>query len=233
MIKVLLLEDDVALAMGMEFTLKEEGYEVTIAGRVDECLQLIDTLEFDIAILDISLPDGSGYDVCKYIRTKSEMPIIFLTAYDDEVNVVLGLEIGADDYITKPFRVRELVSRIKAILRRSSRNTSTNMGAIFKSGHIELNTLTATLKKNQKEIPLSAQEYKLLLIFMRNPKHVLSKDLIFEKLVESEVAFMDDNTLSVYVKRLREKIEDKPSEPTYIVTKRGLGYTWDKIVMKE
>ncbi|MBA4535615.1 response regulator transcription factor [Bacillus aquiflavi] len=231
MIKILLLEDDEALAMGMEFTLKEEGYHVVKAGLVKDCIHMIDNEQFDLALLDISLPDGSGYDVCKYIRAKSEMPIIFLTAFDDEVNVVLGLEIGGDDYVTKPFRVKELVSRIKAVLRRSQ--TKQVYKEILRSGNIELHTLTVMLKKNGEDIPLTAQEYKLLLIFMNNPKIVLSKDTIFEKLLETSTPFMDDNTLAVYIKRLREKVEDVPSRPQYIVTQRGLGYKWNMNVIKE
>jgi len=228
--KIFLLEDDEALAMGIEFTLIEEGYDVVKSGSVQEGKSILTKQSFDLALLDITLPDGSGYDVCQFIRTKSEMPIIFLTALDDEVNVVLGFEIGADDYVTKPFRVKELLSRIKAVLRR----TKTNIQAqhIWRSGDLQLDTLTVSLTKSGEEIQLTAQEYKLLLIFMSNPKVVMNKDTIIEKLLETSNAYLDDNTLAVYIKRLREKIEDIPSNPNYIMTQRGLGYKWNEPVLK-
>ena len=228
--KIFLLEDDEALAMGIEFTLTEEGYDVVKSGSVKEGKAILAKQSFDLALLDITLPDGSGYDVCQFIRTKSEMPIIFLTALDDEVNVVLGFEIGADDYVTKPFRVKELLSRIKAVLRRTKTNTQAQH--IWKSKDLQLDTLTVSLMKSGEEIQLTAQEYKLLLIFMSNPKIVMNKDTIIEKLLETSTAFLDDNTLAVYIKRLREKIEDVPSNPNYIMTQRGLGYKWNESVLK-
>jgi two-component system, OmpR family, response regulator RegX3 len=230
MTRILLLEDDASLALGLEFSLKDEGYEVKHVDLVEKCKQAFDEEKFDLALLDVTLPDGNGYDMCKYIREKSDMPIIFLTAVDDEVNIVLGLDLGADDYITKPFRVRELLSRIRAVLRR---NVQREGGNLLKSGNITFDINRALLKKEGIEIALSAQEYRLLLIFMNHPETILSRDEIFEKLVEEGGEFFEDNTLSVYIKRLREKIELDAAQPEYIITQRGLGYKWNRRVIRE
>lgn len=229
--KLLLVEDDGALAMGIEFTLKDEGYEVITASTFNDGKELFESEDFDLIILDVNLPDGNGYNLCKYIRTKKDTPVIFLTALDEEVNVVVGFEMGGDDYITKPFRVKELLLRIKAILRRKSKTTSQENKLI--SGDIIVDTSTAIVKKNDKEIALTAQEYKLILIFMSKAEVVMKREEILEELMEGAGAFFDENTLSVYIKRIREKIEENPKEPQYIVTVRGLGYKWNKEVTKE
>jgi DNA-binding response OmpR family regulator len=228
--RLLLVEDDQSLVLGIEFALSDEGYEVAAAASVEEGKKLFESSEFSLIILDVNLPDGSGYDLCKNIRTKSNVPIIFLTALDDEVNIVLGLEIGGDDYITKPFRVRELLSRVKALIRRSSSNLSSK--TIIKSGDIEIDASIALVRKNNMPITLTAQEYKLLLIFMKKPHILMKRDEILSELIEESEAFFDENTLSVYIKRVREKIEDNSKEPQYIVTQRGLGYKWNKDVNK-
>lgn len=228
MYNILLVEDDEALAMGIEFSLKDEGYEVLRAATAEEAKNRLQSEKADLILLDVNLPDGNGYEICKYIRKSSNVPIIFLTALDEEVNIVLGLEIGGDDYITKPFRVRELISRIKALLRRSSGNSS--KGNILLSDDISINTATAVVKKNDKEIVLTAQEYKLLLIFVSKPGILLKREEILNELMEGAEAFFDENTLSVYIKRIREKIENNPGKPEYIVTQRGLGYKWNKDV---
>lgn len=229
--RILLLEDDEALALGIEFTLKDEGFIVTRCASVEEAISTFNEDKFDLLILDVMLPDGNGYDVCKYVRKKSEVPIIFLTACDDEVNIILGLDIGADDYITKPFRVRELISRIKAIQRRF-KNVE-NSKNILKCKDLVLNTETAKLENKGEEVILSAQEYKLILIFMTNAKKVMSREEILNKLMEGEGAYFDTNTLSVYIKRIRDKIEEHSSNPKYIKTKRGIGYEWILEVEKE
>lgn len=164
--------------------------------------------------------------MCKYIKSIKDTPIIFLTALDEEVNVVLGLDMGGEDYITKPFRVRELLSRIKVVLRRNSKIEKNSM--IIKCEDIILNTAKIEVLKKNERLALTAKEYKLLLIFMKNPGVMLSKDEILNELFEDEGAFVEDNTLSVYIKRLREKIEENPSKPEYVITKRGLGYMWNK-----
>lgn len=231
MSRLLLVEDDEALALGIEFTLIDEGYEVLKASTFDEGKRLFEDESPDLIILDVNLPGGSGYELCKYIRTKNDVPVIFLTALDEEVNVVVGFEIGGDDYITKPFRVKELISRIKAILRRNSRAVGTENRLV--SGDIVLDTATALVRKNGAEIALTAQEYRLILIFMSRPGVLMKREEILGELLEGAVAFFDENTLSVYIKRLREKLEDNPREPQYIITQRGLGYKWNKDVAKE
>lgn len=229
--RILLVEDDASLAMGIEFSLLDEGYEVLRASTVEEGKKIFQCEQIDLFLLDVNLPDGSGYDLCKFIRTKSDVPVLFLTACDEEVNIVLGLEIGGDDYITKPFRVRELLSRIKACIRRSSKSGS--VVTLLKSGKLIVDTGKAMIKKNEKEITLTAQEYKLLLIFMNKPHVLMKRDEILGELVEGTEAFFDENTLSVYIKRIREKIEDDAKEPEYIVNQRGLGYKWNKDIVKE
>lgn len=228
--RILLVEDDEALALGIEYTLTEEGYEVVTASRLSDGRDLFDNSKFSIVLLDINLPDGTGYDLCKHIKNTSEVPVIFLTALDEEVNVVLGLDLGGDDYITKPFRVKELLSRIRAVLRRTKVPTADKN--LMSSGEIIVNTSTAEVRKLKEKISLTAQEYKLLLIFMNNATELLSKERLLNEIFEGEGAFVDENTLSVYVKRLREKLEDKSSKPKYIITKRGLGYKWDMPVVK-
>jgi DNA-binding response OmpR family regulator len=230
--RLLLVEDDESLALGIEFSLKDGGYEVSRTSTVEGGKKLFHMESFDLVLLDVNLPDGNGYELCKYIREISDVPIIFLTALDDEVNVVQGLEIGGDDYITKPFRVRELLSRIKATIRRNSNNTrnykNTLVENILRSESIFVDNIKAVVKKNGEVINLTAQEYKLLLIFMNKPNVLMKRDEILKELLEGEDPFFDENTLSVYIKRIRDKIEDNPREPQYIVNKRGLGYKWNK-----
>ncbi|EQK43212.1 transcriptional regulatory family protein [[Clostridium] bifermentans ATCC 638] len=223
--KILLVEDDEALAMGTEYSLLAEGFEVKVVGSVEDAKSEIENNDYDLAILDINLPDGTGYEACKFIRKTKDMSIIFLTALDEEVNIVLGLDIGADDYITKPFRIRELISRIKAVLRRSNKY---NFGKRYlKSGDIIVDTFSIDIKKNRQEILLTTQEYKLLLSFMKKPNQFLSRDDLLESVFKKDYYYVDDNTISVYIKRLRDKIEDNSKEPKYIVNKRGMGYKWN------
>lgn len=231
MSRLLLVEDDESLALGIEFTLRDEGYEVFRTSTVEGTKSLLNNEKVDLIILDVNLPDGNGYDLCKYIRLESDVPIIFLTALDEEVNIVLGLEIGGDDYITKPFRVRELLSRIKALIRRNSKNML--KGSILKSGDVLLDTSKAIIKKKGTDITLTAQEYKLLLIFMNKPHIPIKRDELLSELVDGEEVFFEENTLSVYIKRIRDKIEDNPKDPEYIVTQRSLGYKWNKDVIEE
>lgn len=217
---VFLLEDDEAIGIGLKYSLENEGYTVTIAKSVKSAFEIINKEKFALYILDLTLPDGSGYDVCKKIKSIGDFPVIFLTAYDDEVNVVMGLELGADDYISKPFRVKELIARIKSVLRRYNRESK----GIIKIGNVLINTNKATVFKNGQEVILTAMEYKLFLILLNNRGNILSRNKLLEYIWDVEGDFVNDNTLTVYIKRLRDKIEDDPSAPMIIKTIRGLGY---------
>ena len=217
---VFLLEDDEAIGIGLKYSLENEGYTVTIATSVKSAFEIINKEKFALYILDLTLPDGSGYDVCKKIKSIGDFPVIFLTAYDDEVNGVMGLELGADDYISKPFRVKELIARIKSVLRRYNRESK----GIIKIGNVLINTNKATVFKNGQEVILTAMEYKLFLILLNNRGNILSRNKLLEYIWDVEGDFVNDNTLTVYIKRLRDKIEDDPSAPMIIKTIRGLGY---------
>lgn len=230
MSNILLVEDDSVLAFSIEYTLKNDGFRVIKASKLEEARKAFGENNFDLILLDIMLPDGNGYDFCSEIRKVSGIPIIFLTACDEEVNVVTGLDMGADDYITKPFRIKELISRIKAVLRRNNAPElsihSAHEGDILSSGDINLNVLSGKVKKKDKDIIVTALEYRLLLTFMKNPGQILSRNAILQGLWDIDGDFIDDNSLSVYIRRLREKIEDNPGKPSYILTSRGLGYSW-------
>lgn len=222
---IFLLEDDNAIGIGLSYSLKNEGYSVTIAKTVKEALEIIRNKTFTLYILDLTLPDGSGYDVCTQIKKQGDLPVIFLTAYDDEVNVIMGLELGADDYISKPFRVKELLARIKTVLRRYNKDTADGMINI---GNIRINTNEAKVYKGSKEVILTAMEYRLLLIFINNRGIVLSRQKLLEDIWDVAGDFVNDNTLTVYIKRLRDKIEEDPASPNIIKTVRGLGYILEK-----
>ena len=232
--KIFLLEDDDAIGMGLKYSLEKEGYEVTHVKNVNDAKRLFNKDEYSLAILDINLPDGSGYDVCKIIKSESNVPVIFLTAYDDEVNVVMGLEIGADDYICKPFRVRELMARIKTVLRRTGNNDKEkNNDNLIRIENVIIYPNEAKVvkeksmksgQKNGEEIELTAMEYKLLLIMINNKGIVLTRNQLLEEMWDVTGEFVNDNTLTVYIKRLRDKIEDDPSNPMIIKTVRGMGY---------
>ena len=218
---IFLLEDDDAIAMGLSYSLENEGYTITVAKSVSKALEIINKKNFSMYLLDLTLPDGSGYSVCKRIKEIGDFPVIFLTAYDDEVNVVMGFELGADDYITKPFRLKELLVRIKSVFRRY--NNDSGDGKI-KVKDLVVNTNEAKVYKNGNEIVLTAMEYRLLLILLNNRGCVLSRTQLLENIWDVAGDFVEDNTLTVYIKRLRDKIEENPTEPKYIKTIRGLGY---------
>lgn len=222
--KLFVLEDDAAIGMGLSYSLKNEGYDVTVAKNVKSAYEILNKETFSLYILDLTLPDGSGYDVCREIKKSGDFPVIFLTAYDDEVNVVMGLELGADDYISKPFRVKGLLARIKSVLRRYSKDSPDGIVSV---GSIKVNTNEAKIYKNGAEIILTAMEYKLLLIFINNRGKVLSRQRLLEDIWDVAGDFVNDNTLTVYIKRLRDKIEEDPAKPQIIKTVRGLGYIID------
>lgn len=219
-----LLEDDYAIATGLCYSLENEGYSVTHASGVKQAIDIISKEKFSLYILDLTLPDGSGYDVCKEIKKQGDLPVIFLTAYDDEVNVVMGFEFGADDYISKPFRLKELLVRIKSVLRRYNNETA---DGVIKFRDLTVNTNEAKVYKNGEEIILTAMEYRLLLILLNNRGKVLSRTQLLENIWDVDGDFVEDNTLTVYIKRLRDKIEEEPNRPLIIKTVRGLGYMID------
>ncbi|WP_297636106.1 response regulator transcription factor [uncultured Clostridium sp.] len=229
--KILLVEDDRAVALAVIYSLKKEGFEVIHAINLKMARELIDR-SIGLILLDLMLPDGDGYELCSEIREKdNDIPIIFMTACDQEENVILGLDLGADDYVTKPVKIRSLVARINAVMRR--KGNIKKESNLFISGEIEMDSLAHIVKKKGIEISLTLNEYKLLYMLMENSPNVLKRSVILEKLWDIEGDFIDANTLSVYMKRLREKVEDDSSNPKYIVTVRGVGYKWTSRVVRK
>ena len=219
--RILLAEDDRTIVEGLTYALGQEGFETRAAYTAAQAAELLRENSFDLALLDLSLPDGSGYDLCRLIRQQSKATrVIFLTACDEETSVVMGLDMGADEYVTKPFRLRELCSRIRTVLRRGGGGN----GDELRLGEIVINTRQAKVAKNGAEISLTALEYRLLLTFAQNAGQVLTRGRLLEGIWDVAGDFVNDNTLTVYIKRLRDKIEDDPQAPSLIRTVRGLGY---------
>lgn len=222
--KICCVEDDSTILTALQYTLSQEGYEVMTAMTKTQGLELIQQESFDLVLLDVTLPDGSGYEICKRMREDSrlkEIPVIFLTACDDEVNIVMGLDLGADDYITKPFRVRELISRMNSVLRRAGKKQAETT---INYQDLSINTIAARVFKNNQEVFLTGMEYRLLLILATHRNQVMTRDQLFEAIWDLGGEYVNDNTLTVYIKRLREKLEDDPAHPQLIRTIRGLGY---------
>lgn len=219
--RILIVEDDKTIAEGLEYSLISEGFEVTVCAGKKAADQKINE-KFDLYLLDLSLPDGSGYEICRAVKQNTNAPVIFLTACDDEVNVVMGLDMGADDYITKPFRIRELISRIKAALRHYQKGSQ--ISDSIRIENISINTKQAKVYRDGSEIFLTSLEYRLLLVFAGNMGQVLSRNQLLEGIWDIDGNFINDNTLSVYIKRLREKLEEDSQNPKIIVTVRGMGY---------
>lgn len=225
--KILLVEDDKSLSMGLVYSFNKEGYKIDHAESVAEAKKYLEDMDYDLLVLDVGLPDGDGYGLCSYVREFSEVPVIFLTARDDEEDLIKGFDFGADDYITKPFSLKELMVRVRSILKRASKK---QVGLEKNSGDIRIDVAAAKAYKKDQVLDLTPSEYKLLNYFMDNKKIALSRNQILEHLWDAEGDFIGDNTISVYISRLREKIEDDLSEPSYIVTVRGIGYRWDQEV---
>lgn len=225
MSKILLLEDDLSLINGLSFAFRKQGFELAVVRTLKEANELWGEGKYDLLVLDVSLPDGTGYEFCKKVRQVSKVPIIFLTASDEEMNIIMGLDIGGDDYITKPFKLGVLVSRINALLRRAKGFNSTDTE--LQSNGIKVLMLQGQVFKNEKLIDLTAAEYKLLCLFMKNPNVVLTKEQILDKLWDCEGNYIDSSTLTVYMRRLRMKIEDNPSEPQMLLAVRRMGYKWN------
>lgn len=218
--RILLVEDDAAIVAALSELLASEGYEVESASRQDAAIDLLATSSYDLALLDVSLEQGSGFAVCAAAREVAPaMPVVFLTASDDEYSTVAGLDMGAVDYIAKPFRARELLARVNAALRRIQGQPTSLM-----LGDVEIDPVSATVRKRGEEIVLSALEYRLLLLFAQNSGSLISRERMRSALWDSAGEYVSDNAINVYVKRLREKIEDDPSDPRLVVTVRGLGY---------
>ena len=225
MSKILLLEDDLSLVNGLTFAFQKQGYELDVAQTIVEANTLWADGKYDLLVLDVSLPDGTGFEFCKKVRQVSKVPIIFLTASDEEMNIIMGLDIGGDDYITKPFKLGVLVSRINALLRRTKDFGS--VGTELQSNGIKVLLLQGQAFKNGELLDLTAAE--LLCLFMKNPNMVLTKEQILDKLWDCEGNYIDSSTLTVYMRRLRMKIEDNPSEPQMLLTVRRMGYKWNVI----
>lgn len=223
--RILLVEDDLSLVNGLSFAIKTQGYMLDIARTSCEKDQIWADGKYDLVILDVSLPDGSGFDICKNIRQTSKVPIMFLTAADEEVDIIMGLDVGGDDYITKPFKLAIFMSRINALLRRSDNFNQTDTE--LNSNGIAVHLLKGEVYKNNTRIELTANEYKLLCLFMENPDRVLSPEQILSRLWDCNEDYIDNNTLTVYIRRLRTKIEDDPGNPKRIITIRRMGYKWN------
>ncbi len=229
MSRILLLEDDVSLIDGLSYTLKKNGFDIDIARTIESANAYLTQNQYDLLLLDVTLPDGTGFEICERMRGNSNnVPIIFLTASDEEVNVIRGLDSGADDYITKPFKIGELLSRIHALLRRANLVEQDNKNYIT-SGNITIDLLGSRVMKNNVSIELTGAEYRLLCLLIRNSNQTMTRNSILDNLWDGTGNFVDDNTLSVYIRRLREKIEEDPSKPKHLLTIRGFGYQWKEV----
>lgn len=225
MTKILLVEDDKTIVMGLAYSLEQEGFEVYTAGNVSAALTALKQ-NYDLILLDLTLPDGTGYDVCRAVKGKGDTPVIFLTACDDEGNVVMGLDMGADDYITKPYNPLELVARVKSQLRRYTRlgnDRNQTASAILRTGGLELNTDTKQLTVDGEFVKLTPIEYRITELLMRNQNRVFSIGEIYEQ-VWQEPCYNVDNIVAVHIRRIREKIEINPKEPRYLKVVWGIGY---------
>ncbi len=228
--RILLLEDDESLTDGLLYSLKKNGFQVEAARTVSEALKNLSRADsYDLLILDVTLPDGTGFDVCERVRKQNqEIPILFLTASDEEVNIIRGLDSGGDDYMTKPFRLGELCSRIRALLRRAGAAGKENP-AFLECGDVTVDLAGSRVSLKGRILDLTNAEYRLLCLLVRNAGRVVTRDTILDELWDGTGNFVDDNTLSVYVRRLREKVEADPSHPEHLTTVRGFGYEWKEV----
>ncbi|MDO4322649.1 MAG: response regulator transcription factor [Lachnospiraceae bacterium] len=222
--RILLVEDDLSLINGLSFAVKKQGYLLDVTHTSSETDRLWEEGKYDLVILDVSLPDGSGFDICRSIRQTSKVPIMFLTAMDEETDIIMGLDIGGDDYITKPFKLAIFMSRIHALLRRSDNFNQADTE--LSSNGITVRLLKSEVYKNGEPVDVTAGEYKLLCLFMENPDQVLSPEQILTRLWDCDENYIDNNSLTVYIRRLRKKIEDDPGNPKRIITVRRMGYKW-------
>ena len=221
--KILLVEDSESIAKGLQFSLEQEGYSVEITDSSKYAKEQVLKEKYDLIILDISLPDGNGFEVCEFIKKNTSIPVIFLTARDEETNVVLGFDIGADDYVIKPFRIRELISRINNVLRRYKTDTNVKDN-IIKVKNISIDLDKMSVLKDNKEIVLTALEFKIVSLLFTNIGRIVTREQILDRIWDVAGNFVNDNTLTVYIKRIREKLEENAQEPEIIKTIRGIGY---------
>ncbi|HJC08604.1 MAG TPA: response regulator transcription factor [Candidatus Gemmiger stercorigallinarum] len=222
---LLLLEDDAALADGLQYSLARSGFAVTPARTLAQARACLAAGRFDLLILDVTLPDGTGFALCEELRRRgSRVPILFLTASDEEVSVIRGLDSGGDDYLTKPFRLGELCSRIRALLRRAGQQAAGP--GLLRCGELTIDLYGSRALLRGQPLELTAAEYRLLCLLVRNAGLTVTREAILDELWDGAGSFVDGNTLSVYVRRLREKVEDDPSRPRHLVTVRGFGYQW-------
>ena len=228
MSRLLLLEDDLSLIDGLKYSLEKNGFELDVARSVTEARKYLSAGHgYDLLLLDVTLPDGTGFMICEERRALNDMtPIIFLTAADEETSIIRGLDCGGDDYITKPFKLGELCSRIRALLRRSALQSSPYTGVI-RSGPVTIDQTAAKAYLSGEYLDLTGAEYRLLCLFILHAGQTLTRNLILDELWDGQGNFVDDNTLSVYIRRLREKIEEQPSRPEHLLTVRGMGYRWE------
>ena len=228
--KILLVEDDISLIDGLKYSLRKQEFDVEVVRTVEDAKkQLIYIDRYDLIILDVTLPDGTGFDICERVRKRNKyIPIIFLTASDEEVNVIRGLDCGGDDYVTKPFKLGELFSRIRALQRRASMSTKDTM-TVLECGDISIDLLGSSVFLKGKIIELTNAEYRLLCLLVKNVNRVVSREYILHELWDDTGNYVDDNTLSVYIRRLREKIDIDASHPQHLITVRGFGYKWKEV----
>ena len=222
---ILVVEDEESFRDALNYMLTREGFDVIIAPNGAEGIRLFDAKNPDLVLLDLMLPEVSGTDVCKYIRSKSSTPIIMLTAKDTEIDKVVGLELGADDYVTKPFSTRELLARIRAVMRRGGDVEIDSIGAI-EGGPIRMDVERHTLTVNGESVPMPLKEFELLEFLMRNSGRVLTRGQLMDRVWGSNYVG-DGKTLDVHIKRIRSKIEPDPANPVYLSTIRGLGYRFE------
>ena len=217
-----------SLIDGLRYSLERNGFELEVARTVREARSCLKGgHSFDLLLLDVTLPDGTGFMICEEVRSAGDTtPIIFLTASDEETSIIRGLDSGGDDYITKPFRLGELCSRIRALLRRSTMRKKVESG-VLRSGTVTVDQLAGRAYLEGKPLELTGAEYRLLCLFLRHDGQVLTRNAILDALWDGNGSYVDDNTLSVYIRRLREKIERDPSRPEYLMTVRGMGYRWE------
>ncbi len=216
--RILLVEDNETIVMGLSYSLEQEGFEIVSSKTRKDAEKILESETINLVLLDVTLPDGNGFDICKYVKQKLDIPVIFLTAQDEETSVVVGLDLGADDYVIKPFRTRELISRINSVLRRYGKKE--DITNIIQYKNIKIDTTSAKVYKDEKEIIFTSLEYKILLMLFTNQNKLITREQLLEKIWDIAGNFVNDNTLTVYIKRIREKLEDE----SIIKTVRGLGY---------